>query len=180
MVLVRKLPRRPHLVAAADLYLSNRPLNNSGRLQQISRVSGVSIFSTGLSADRPFAVASGDATGRSVYGRFVSANKVEIGLRKGRFDVSRDFARSLPGWFGAVSELAPAGVILEDGGSLLLDCDPVRLNTPEWLLADGPTKVILSYRPFSFRLGLFLMCIGIAALSCVGVYHSLKQAPAKQ
>lgn len=39
-------------------------------------------------------------------------------------------------------------------------------------LADKDNRYILSYEPFSFRLGLFLMLIGIGALSCVGVYRA--------
>ena len=36
----------------------------------------------------------------------------------------------------------------------------------------GPCGVVFEYEPFTFRLGLFLMLVGVGALSCVGVYRA--------
>ncbi len=38
----------------------------------------------------------------------------------------------------------------------------------------SPFPIPHSHEPYTFRLGLFLMCVGVGALSCVGVYRALR------
>lgn len=175
MVLLRRLPREQWMVSTAAYYLSNRPLN-TGKLRQVRRVNDVFILSTGYQGDRPFAVTyDGNPSGNVIYGRFRTANRADIPIPKGCFDVSRDMACSMPGWFGvSKDQVASPSVLREGTGSLLLSHNPVRLDRPEWLIAYGPTTVMLSYEPFTFRLGLFLMLVGVGALSCVGVHRAIR------
>ena len=42
------------------------------------------------------------------------------------------------------------------------------------MFAKGPGKITLRYEPFSFRLGLFLMLLGISVLSTIGVYRYVR------
>ena len=71
---------------------------------------------------------------------------------------------------------------------------PIRYGDPAWVArlngrrlpiwqlprghvavrATGPGVLTFSYEPFTFRLGLFLMCVGVGALSCVGVYRAMR------
>ena len=71
---------------------------------------------------------------------------------------------------------------------------PIRYGDPAWVArlngrrlpitelprgrvavrAIGPGVLTFSYEPFTFRLGLFLMCVGVGVLSCVGVYRTAR------
>jgi uncharacterized membrane protein YfhO len=76
---------------------------------------------------------------------------------------------------------------------------PVRYGDPGWVArlngkrvrmerspkdglavtATGPGVLTFSYEPFSFRLGLFLMLVGVGAISCAGVYRVARHRSVK-
>ncbi len=39
------------------------------------------------------------------------------------------------------------------------------------ITASAPGKLVLSYEPFTFRFGLYLMMLAVCALACVGTYR---------
>jgi len=52
------------------------------------------------------------------------------------------------------------------------DAIGLRLQTAEYVT--GPTTVTFCFEPFSFRFGVFLGCVGVGAITCVGFYRALR------
>ena len=163
MVLVRRLlPDRLDLLAAYVLS-SNPKWPGLGQLRLDSFSHGVGVYElpdaiplAGTYAFRESAQSGLDRPVAPAHFELVTPNRIRVFPEPGeRGDVIVTFL-NYPGWKARVG-----------GVSTDVELDSLFLCARE----GGGQVVRFSFEPFSFRFGLFLMLVGVSALSCVGIFR---------